>query len=154
MTHSDNNPEDHREFAPDGPRDGEDEVLRSGGGDEETDPEHPEAGEGLSASTVGEARGGGIKFKTYRYKGWLPSRRLVLGKELLAAIIAAVVVYVSLVLLLVMAGFFSVPLDFLDPLAERGLLRLDLMAFLVGICVLFCRLRYRLAWRKHLLGAK
>lgn len=154
MTHDENTPGDHRDFAPDDPRDGEDEVLRSGGGDEETAPEHLEAGEGLAASTVGEARDGGIKFKTYRYKGLLPSDRFILGRELLAAIIAAVVVYVSLVLLLVMAGFFSVPLDFLDPLAERGLVRLDLMALVAGICVLFCRLRYRLAWRKHLLGAK
>ena len=66
------------------------QVLRSGGGDEETAPEHLEAGEGLAASTVGEARDGGIKFKTYRYKGLLPSDRFILGRELLAAIIAAV----------------------------------------------------------------
>lgn len=160
MTDNESNPQDHRDFAPDDPRDGEDEVLRSGGRDEETAPEHSEAGEVLAASAASEAWRGPLAFKTYRYKGRLPNRRLILGKELLAAFITAVVVYLFLSSLFVAAGFFGVPLEFLDPpalldpLAERGLLRLDLIALLASFYVLLCRIRYRFSWRKHLLGGK
>lgn len=154
MTHSDNSPGDYRNFSPDDPESNEDEVLRSRGGDERTAPEHAEAGESLARGAGGEPPHGGLEFKTYRYKGWLPSGQFIVGRELLAAIIAVVVVYVSLFLLFVMVGLFSVPLDFLDPLAELSHVRLDLMALVAGVCVLFCRIRYRLAWRKHLLGGK
>lgn len=161
MTPSDNNPGDNRDLAPGYPLGGEDEVLRSGGGDEETPPEHSQADEASAASAVGEVRRGGpLEFKSYRYRGWLPSRRLILGKELLAAIIAGAVVYLFLSSLFVAAGFFGVPSEFLDPpapldpLAEYGLLRLDLIALLAGVYVLFCRIRYRFSWRKHLLGGK
>lgn len=161
MTHNEDNPGDHRDFAPDDPEGNEDEVLRSSSGDEEKSPDHPEASEVSAASGAGEARRGDpLEFKTYRYKGWLPSRRLILGKEVLAAFITAVVVYLFLSSLFVAAGFFGVPLEFLDPpdlldpLAEYGLLRLDLIALLAGVYVLLCRVRYRFSWRKHLLGGK
>lgn len=159
MTGNGNNLADHRGMDSNGGPGGEDEVLRSGQRRDDTLPGGSEACEASAGGTAGESPcdTGLLEFRTYRYRGWLPSGRIILGKEIITASIVWLAVYVSLALSFVMAGFFGIPLGFLDPLNdldEYGLLRLDLIALVVSACVLVCRVRSRLAWRKHLLGGR
>lgn len=159
MTGNGNNPADHRGMDSNDRPGGEEEVLRSGQKTDDTLPGGSEWHEASAGGTEGEipCNTGLLDFKTYRYRGWLPSGRIILGKEIITASIVWLAVYVSLSLSFVMAGFFGIPLEFLDPLNdldEYGLLRLDLIALVVSTCALVCRIRSRLAWRKHLLGGR
>ncbi len=155
-----NDPGNHGEWLPGEHSVGDDEVLRSGQGEGERPREYPgpvDATDATSGSTADQYRPGGLtEFKTYRYRGWLPGGRIVVGKEIRAAFIVWLTVYVFLLLLFVMAGVLGISLvDFLEPLYrldEYGLLRLDLISLMVSACVLVCRGRFRLAWRKHLMG--